>query len=245
MKRSLILVLILVTLLAVIWFTTRNCLTPPIDAQTPTQKEGNKSAPRHPGEKARLAGQPSSERLPLIQMKEVPYVLDYAALSRSLENPPFIFMGGAGTGRVVDREGKVLMESGTEMGIFGVAVGPNEKHVLVRGGDGKNVILTPATGEKLQLPVYPPGANMLCLGDWYWISPNTLLGQSGVQAFDKNGKPLMADNNVAETRLYVYDLTSKQLTEVAMPAKFTQALVSVMEVSPDGHVHIALDSPPL
>ena len=109
-------------------------------------------------------------------MKEVPYVLDYAAQSRSLENPLFMFKGGAGTGRVVDREGKVLMESGKEMGIFGVAVGPDGEHVLVKGGDGKNVILTPSTDEKLQLPVYPPGDHMLCLGDWYWINANTLLG---------------------------------------------------------------------
>jgi hypothetical protein len=145
----------------------------------------------------------------------------------------------------MDREGKVLMESGKEMGIFGLAVGPDGEHVLVKGGDGKNVILTPSTGDKLQLPAYPPGDNMLCIGDWYWISSNTLLGQSGVQALDKNGKPLMTDNNVAETRLYVYDLTAKQLTEVAMPAKLTQALVSVMEVSPDGHVHLALDAPPV
>ena len=177
-------------------------------------------------------------------MKAEPYVLDDATVARSQENLPFEFIGGPGTGHVENLEGKVLIESVKEMGIFGVSVSHNRERVLVKGGGGENIVLTPATGEKLKLPVYPPGANMMCLADWYWIDDNTLIGRSGMQAFDKNGKPVTTDNNTSETRLYVYDLTSQQLTEVALPTNYKQALVTVMEVSPDGHVHLALEAPP-
>jgi len=223
-----------------IWFTSRNRPVPITDVQNSKQKAPALVSPVQFGKKAGPTGQPSPERLPLMEMKEGNYVVDYAALSRSLENPPYEFRGGAGIGRVIDKEGKVLLDSGKEIGIFGAVVGPNREHVLVEGAEGKNFVLTPATGGKLKLPVCPPGANMFPL-DWDWIGEQSLLGKSGVERLGPDGKPVKTEDNVAESKLYVYDLKTKQLSEVALPEKFTHAVFGVMEVIPDGHVHLALE----
>lgn len=244
MKRYILPGLILVALLSVIWITNHHGSAPSADAQTREHIEGGMAPPIPPGGGRLIGHQSSSTPQPLVVMRAEPYALDDASVASSHENLPFKFIGGPGTGHVENLEGKVLMESAKEMGIFGVSVSHNRERVLVEGAEGKNIVLTPATGEKLELPVYPPGANMLCMGDWYWIDDNTLLGKSGVQAVQKKGISPGCDNTTSETRLYVYDLTTQHLTEVALPDKYKQALVMVMDVSPDGHVHLALDAPP-
>jgi hypothetical protein len=224
-----------------IWFTCRNRPVPITDVQNRNQKEVGPVSPLQFGKKAGSRGQPSPGSLPLVRMKEEAYVVDYAAVAISHENPPFEYRGGDdGNGRVIDKEGKALMESGKEIGISGAVVGPNREHVLVKGTQGKNFVLTPATGGKLKLPVYPPGANMFPL-DWDWIGEQSLLGKSGVERLGPDGKPVKTDDNVAESKLYVYNLKTQQLSEVALPEKFTHAVFGVMEVIPDGHVHLALE----
>jgi hypothetical protein len=246
MKRILIVGLCLVTLVALIWISNRGGWISSSAFRIRILKEGDNAAGGHPTENSRSTRHRLPEPPPTLRMNKASDALDYAALSRAPNlPPPYMFSGGAGTGRVVDSQGEVLIASGKEMGIFGASVSPDSTRVLVRGSEGRNLVLTPATGEKLKLPVYPPGAKMLCMGNWCWINDNKLLGQSGVQAFDTNGKPVKTDNNISETRLYIYDITKKQLTEVTMSAEFTHALASVVEVSPDGHVHLMLEAPAL
>jgi hypothetical protein len=224
-----------------IWFARRNRPVPITNVQNRRQKEVGLVSSLQSVEKTSYSNKSQSRRQSLVQMKEKPYVVDYAALSRSLENPPYDYRGSDdGNGRVIDKEGKVLMESGKEIVISGAVVGPNREHVLVKGSEGKNFVLTPATGGKLKLPVYPPGANMFPL-DWDWIGEQSLLGESGVERLGPDSKPVKTDDNVAESKLYVYDLKTQQLSEVALPDKFTHAVFGVMEVIPDGHVHLALE----
>lgn len=224
-----------------IWFTCRNCPVPVTDVQNRKQKEVGFVSSLQSGETTSSVDRPQSRRLPIVQMKEKPYVVDYATLSHSLENPPYEFRGSDdGNGRVIDKEGKVLMESDKEIVISGAVVGPDREHVLVKGSEGKNFVLTPATGRKLKLPVRPPGANMFPF-DWDWIGEQSLLGKSGVERLGPDGKPTKSEDNVAESKLYVYDLKTQQLSEVGLPDKFTHAVFGVMEVIPDGHVHLALE----
>lgn len=225
----------------IVWFICRTGPVPITDIQTRRQKGVGTVSPLQTGEEAGLVGQPSPGRLALVQMKEESYVPDYAAVARSRENLPFEFRGDGTSGYVIDRSGKLLMESGKEIGIFGIAVGPDKEHVLVKGGDGKNFVLTPASGEKLKLPVSPPGEPNMFSFDWDWIGARSLLGRSGVIRLGPNGKAVTTDDNVAESRLYVYDLRTQQLSEVTVPTKFTHAVFEIMEVIPDGHVRLGLD----
>lgn len=245
MKRSLKLGLIVAVILAAIWLSTRSEQTLSTELQVPTERAGDNPAQLRAGDEAKPAATPSDERLPMVEMKEAKYEIDYIALARSRENPPFEFRGGSGTGRVVDQKGNVILESNKDFGIFGVSVGPDKQHVLVEGGDAKNFVLNPATGLKIQLPVYPPGPNMLGMGSWRWIGETKLLGESGVQAFNAKGAPMNCceGHNVAQTKLYVYDVNTQKLAELTMPSKVTQPVVNVVDVSSDGHVHLVHEVP--
>jgi len=239
MKRSLILGLVLMMFIAAIWLAYRS--RPVSDEQYRTQKESGLISGPQTDERARTMRGPSPKHLPLVQMNEKPYVVDRVAQSRSHEKPPFEFRGGPGTGRVIDQEGKVLMDSGDDISIFGADVGPDREHVLIKGGEGINYLMNPAAGLKTKLPTTPPGGLNMFPFDWYWIGERSLLGVSGVERLGPDGKPVKSDDNVAESRLYVYDLMTKQLSEVALPAKFTHAVFTVMEAIPDGHVHLGLE----
>lgn len=242
MNRYLLIGLILAALLAFIWFTIWSV---PIRSSTgeSTQKGvATKSLKQQRAETSESVHIPSPVTLPRVGMKNATNVPDLIALARLREDAPFRCLGGSGTGRVVDQEDKVIMESGQEIGILGVIVGPDRQLVLVEGGDSINIVINPASGRKVKLPVYPPGEHMLGLGGWHWIGSRTLLGSSGIQALDENGVPVKSDNNVAQTKLYVYDVTTQRLSEVVMPSKVTQPLVNVMDVSPDGHVHLVQEN---
>jgi hypothetical protein len=182
--------------------------------------------------------------LPTVEMKEAKYIPDYVTLARSRENPPFEFRGQGTSGKVVDRQGQVLMESGEEIGIFAAEVGPDKQLVLIKGGDSVSFILQPSTSLKLQLPIYPPGKNMFGFS-WHWLGETKLIGLSGVQLLNAKGKPenSCGGNNVAQTKLYVYDITTQKLTEVGMPSSIKHSVVNVVEVINDGHLHLLYEDP--
>ncbi len=245
MNRPLLIGLILAALLAFILFTNQSEPSPSTAGQTAQQKVRNKTAQLQNAEAPKAAILPTSDPLPLVGMKAAKYVPDLAALAHFREDLPFKFIGNDAVGRVLDRQGRVLIESGKEIGIMGVAVAPDKQLVLVKGGDAINFVLDPATGQKIKLPVYPPGANMLGFGSWNWIGPRTLLGESGVQAFNAKGWPMNCceGHNVAQTKLYSFDVTTQRLAEVTIPSEVKQPVVNVMEVSSDGHVHLAHEEP--
>lgn len=182
--------------------------------------------------------------LPTVEMKEAKYIPDYVTLARSRENPPYEFRGQGTSGKVVDQQGKVLMESGEGIGIFDVVVGPDKHLILVKAGDAVNFILNPSTGLNIQLPVYPLGKNMLGF-DWHWLGETKLLGLSGVKLLNAKGDPVSSceGNNVAQTKIYVYDITSQKLTEVDLSSSIKHSVVTVVEVINDGHLHLIYENP--
>jgi len=233
-----------VMILAILWPFLRKSPSLPPALQPIAQRKISKTIEMQIGDKYKPANQTSDANLSIVEMNEIKYEIDYNALAHSRENPPFEMRGGSGSGKVVDRKGNVLMESGKEIAILGVEVGPDKNHILVEGGDAVNFVLNPATGLKLQLPLTPPGANMLGFG-WRWIGNTKLLGDSGVQVIKSNGASVNCceGHNVVQTKLYVYDVATQKLAEVATPSKVTQPVVNVVDVSSNGHVHLVHDVP--
>lgn len=180
--------------------------------------------------------------LPQKTMTAVAYKIDSIALNRERENPPFEFRGGAGTGRVIDQQGRVLLESSDDRGIFGATVSPDKKKVLVDAANntgGNCVVLEPEANRMVILPARPPSANMFSLA-WHWIGPNLLFGISGIEKVFHEGphENCCNDNNVAQTKFYTFDLLTEQLSEVVMPDAVTQPVVNALEVTSDGHIHL-------
>jgi len=235
MKRPLIIGLIFVAIVAAILFC--------IPESVPTTEPGPVSERALNAPTASTP--PTPELLPQVMMTAVEYKIDLFALNRKIEDPPFEFRGGAGTGRVIDRQGNVLLESSEDIGIFGAIVSPDKEKVLVDAANssgGNCLVLEPSTGRKVNLPSRPPGANMFSIS-WYWIGPNLLLGTSGVEKTFHEGphKNYCNENNVAQTKFYTFDLLTERLSEVVMPSAVTLPVVNAVEVTSDGHIHLMLE----
>jgi hypothetical protein len=188
--------------------------------------------------------EPSITTMSQFKLSYLKHVTDMPAKELA-ENLPFKFYGNDAVGRVVDQNGRVLVESGQEIGILGIAVSPNQQMILIEGGDAVNFLLKPSTGDKVKLPVYPPGANMLGFGAWHWISENKLFGESGVQVLNAEGSPTACCESlsVTSTMFYVYDVISQRLSEVIMPSNLNGFVLIVVDVTSDGNVHLAYDIP--
>lgn len=247
MKRLLLTALILVVLVAAILFCIPNQSVPSTESKKVSGRTLKEESQFKLADAPTVSKLPTSRvPLPQVTMTAVEYKIDYSAWSRELSDLPFEFRGGQGTrGRIVDRQGNVLLESSEEIRIAGAAVSPDKKKVLAKGGDGKNLILEPSTNRKITPPLRPPGSNLFPF-DWHWIGPNLLFGISGVQKIFHEGphENCCNDNNVAQTKFYTFDLVTEQLSEVVMPDTVTQPLVSATEVMSDGHIHLQLSDLP-
>jgi hypothetical protein len=188
---------------------------------------------------------PADVGIETIAMTAATYFPKTGEVSRLAENPPFQFIGNDAEGRVEDKQGKVLIESGNEIRILGIVAGPDRQRVLVHGGSAINYALKPSTGEKLKLPEKPPGVKVFGFGEWYWIGEHSLLGVSGVQKDFHEGphENCANDNNVVQTKFYTFDLLTEQLCEVAMPDTVSQPVVNVLDVTSDGHIHLLNNVP--
>jgi hypothetical protein len=247
MKSYLLITLILVVLLAAFLLRLPDKPVPFNDPKTVKEKSLKGESQTKPTDTDVKSKSQVASLLPLKTMTAIEYKIDPIALNREKENPPFEFRGGAGTGRVIDQQGRVLLESSDERGIFGASVSPDQKKVLVDAANstgGNCVVLEPGANRIIKLPARPPSSNMFSLA-WHWISPNLLFGISGVEKVFHEGphENCCNDNNVAQTKFYTFDLLTEQLAEVAMPSAVTQPVVNVLEVMSDGHIHLQNENP--
>jgi hypothetical protein len=244
MKRLLTfsLLIAIILLVASFWFRGELAHTP----ETRAQQTKAQPLPKRPSptEAPSATRRPVENQPPTVTLQSIKYEPDYVAMAHSQENPPFEFRGGQITnGKVFDRDGNVLMESGKELEIFGVSVSPDKKQVLVEGYNAINFVLSPTTQGKTQLPIRPPGSNRLAFGSWHWVNDHSLIGESGIAKVEKDGRPWRRDDNVAQSKLYVYDLITKELTEATLPIEIDAQLFGIVEASPDGYINLANNAP--
>lgn len=245
MKRPLNIAWIFVVLAAVILLSIPDKSAPITESETVNGRTFGEEPQLEPVDASTVSATAGSGSLPQVTMKTTEYIIDPIGINHERENPRFEFRGGAGTGRVVDRQGKLLLESGEAIAIFGAAVGPDKEKVLVKGGNAINFVLEPSSGRKIELPELPPGVNMLGFGDWRWIGRNLLFGISGVTKIFHDGahQNCCSENNVAQTRFYTFDLLTQQLSELVMPSAVTQPGVNAVDVMSDGHIHLRFEEP--
>jgi hypothetical protein len=185
---------------------------------------------------------PEVESFPSYEMDAVN--VDFASLAEAKLKSPHRYQlrGGGGLGRIVDSQDNVILESGLESGmhIFGCEVSPNDKLVLVQGGDGKNLILDPVTGKRLLLPRQPPNENMFAFGSWNWLDDDTVIAASGekLSTQEAQSRANREEPGARRTRLYLYKISGQRLTEVQLPIDFAAKVFLVTQVSPDGYIHV-------
>jgi hypothetical protein len=171
-------------------------------------------------------------------LKRISKHTDQIIKAQSPEKLPYEFRGGDSGGRVIDSNGRTIMESGKEVEIFGIALSPDKKSILVEGRNTINYVVTPSTQKKIKLPIKPVGVDMLGMGPWYWINSHMLLGESGRGKVDKDGKFLGSDDNVAESNLYIFNISKKSFDKVQLPFDFRDKVFGIVEVDLDGYIKL-------
>ena len=149
--------------------------------------------------------------------------------------------GGSGTrGAIRDRAGNLIRRATVESPVVAITISPNDELIWVSGADVKSYIINKSGEEIANLPIVPPGDNMLGFGKWVWLDNNRLLGQSGVQRFDEQGKPVACcqGHNVSESRFYVYDLKTKAMVEMQLPKDLREKVVSIGKVLKTGELQL-------
>lgn len=183
---------------------------------------------------------PTPPKKPLYQMAETKSSFDPVANAKLRENAPFRIQGRGSKARIVDADGKVLIEPDEKVGIYGCSVSPSGKRIAVYYGDATYDIVTPSTGETIRLPQQPPGENMLGFGSWHWIDDETLVGVSGktIPFRDDQVGPEREEPIISRSVLYVYDLRERRLSEVELPPALRTKSVSVSAVDETGKVQL-------
>lgn len=155
--------------------------------------------------------------------------------------PPFKTGGGVGGRFTIRNQAGDLIRRGTkESPVVAITISPNEKLIWVSGGDVKSYIINRKGEEVANLSIVPPGKDMLGFSKWVWIDNNRLLGESGVQKYDENGKLVACcgGDNVSESRFYVYDLRTNQMDEMSIPENLREKVVRIGRILKTGEFQL-------
>lgn len=156
---------------------------------------------------------------------------------------PYKIQGRGSKAKILDADGKAIIEADQNVGIYGCSVSPNGEKIAVYYGDANYEIVAPRTGEKLKLPQNPPGENVLGFGSWHWIDNSTLLGVSGKTIPLRNDQVGTAREEpvISRSAFYSYDLKNRKLSEVELPPALRISNVSVNNVDESGKVQFWLE----
>lgn len=177
---------------------------------------------------------------PAYQMIEAKSSFDPAADAERKKALPFRMFASGGTGKIVDREGNVILQSDSKNAIFKMEVSPDQSRIVVHRGSGRFDIIMPKSGELIRLPQQPPGENVLGFGSWHWLDDQTLIGVSGktIPFRDDQVGPEREEPLISRSVLYIYDLKEQKISEVALPPSLRAKMVSVNAVDDAGHVQL-------
>lgn len=242
-RRALLIILLLAALLVVaVWLLRRH-----EERKTELRRPPNLEIARRQPETKGAAFTPRLEQT-RAEATQIVEIVQTAAPTPSTEKKDaphrtYRLIGNGGyPAKVIDDQGKVVIEANPNFGIHGVSISPNNDRLLVLGYP-MSLVVELTTDRRIALPSQPPGSNKLGFASWRWIDNDFLLGESGDAVAERKPGAGGEGNNVAQTRLYLYDLNRQGLEEVKLPDDLVTKVFSVTEVSPDGSVHLIHDDP--
>lgn len=251
---AVILALVVTALLVWWWLEPDRLASGPLAETVETSSETGGNAVSDFGKDAQVARNspttktepnvaPAVPEKPLYQMKSATSSFDPIVETEKRKTLPFRMFASGGTGKVVDRDGNIVLQSDSENAIFKIEVSPDQTRIAVHRGSGKYDIITPSTGETIRLPRQPPGENMLGFGSWHWIDDQTLVGVSGktIPFRDDQVGPEREEPIISRSVLYLYDLKERKMSEVALPPALRTKTLSVSAVDESGKVQLRPD----
>jgi hypothetical protein len=185
----------------------------------------------------------TSASIPTYQMNRVRIAPDPKEEAKSQTPQAFKLVGGgSSTAKIVDLEGKAVLESAPYNTIASCSVSPEGGRILVYHGNSDYEVFNPTTNSRATLPQQPPGEKKLAFSAWDWIDEDSLLGQSGDEL--ANRKDVAGEDRMEiQGRLYLYSISRQQLAEVQLPKDLGTRVFSVIQVSPNGYIHLVNEDP--
>jgi hypothetical protein len=156
-------------------------------------------------------------------------------------HPDFVwYTSPTSNGTIKDSKGGILFQATDEMPFSSLRSKTGVPFIVVVSGNRNAFVIDMVTKEQVKLPTTPPGIGMKGFETWKLIDDKTLLGLYYVPTLKPDGKPVgcCEGHNIAETKLYAYNLKSKSMAEVVLPKALKGTAFSVGRIANDGSVEI-------
>jgi len=156
-------------------------------------------------------------------------------------HPDFVwYTSPTSNGTIKDSKGDILFQATDEMPFSSLRSKAGVPFIVVVSGNRNAFVIDMVTKEQVKLPTTPPGIGMKGFETWKLIDDKTLLGLYYVPTLKPDGKPVgcCEGHNIAETKLYAYNLKSKTMAEVVLPKALKGTAFSVGRIANDGSVEI-------
>ena len=149
---------------------------------------------------------------------------------------------GTDRAKIINGDGKVVAQSDPKIGIFGYDVSPDGTRISVYCGDAGSYVTTVGNANRRVLPQRPAGDYKFAFGEWRWLDNDRLVAISGDQKVNSVGSPVTTDDNVGQSRMYLYRLSAGTLSEIELPNELNGTVFSIGAVSRFGTIRLNLDS---
>ena len=154
------------------------------------------------------------------------------------------YLGGGGRMKITNTKGVVLYQASDENPALRVTSIEGGNKIGISRGDGRFRIIDTESEEFIDLPSKPPLSNAVGFGSWEWITPDLLIGTSGIEA-DKDPDPTLRccdQHTVSRSLLYFYDIPQQELKLVHLPSELNGKVFSISHVTTDGFIELLSSS---
>lgn len=212
--------------------------------QNPTNPKGKSSARLHQGSKVATKHSTRTETAKDAS-SEVTLIAKVGIINpeeqEPTSHPDFVwYTSPNSTGAVKNSKGEILFQATDEIPFSSLRSKAGVPFIVVVSGNRIAFVIDIVTKEQVKLPTTPPGIGMKGFETWEWIDGETLLGLYYVPTLKTDGKTVgcCEGHNIAETKLYAYNIKSKSMAEVVLPKALKGKAFSVGRIANDGSVEI-------
>lgn len=165
------------------------------------------------------------------------------SVSEKVKEKEFRVVGqGSSEAKIVDKTGKIFVEAEPSSVIYDCEVSPDGTRLVIYYLRTASRIMEIKSQQTRQLPQKPPGEHKFNFSAWHWIDNDRLIATSGDQKLDEYGRRVKHDDNVSQSRLYVYYLRTQELSEISLPGRMQGKAFSIGRINKSGLVLLNIDN---
>lgn len=183
----------------------------------------------------------TSANVTLIPRKEIAVPPD-EIISRS--NPDYVwYTQPSSLGTIKNSKGEIIFQASNELPFISMRSSVSVSKIVIISGNRNAFVIDPETKQQVALPKQPPEEGAKGFDTWEWLDNNTLLAEYSVpREGNENSVSCCEGHEIAETRLYVYNLKSNTLVKVVLPNQLKGTVFSIGRIAADGSVEVSLKS---